>query len=48
MSWRNSKAFELLTVRLLGLVGVGTVIGMGFLVIAKQNNEFGPRIPHVR
>ena len=43
--WRSSKAFERLTVRMLGLMAFATASGMGLLILVKQNNEFGARAP---
>ena len=40
--WRDSKAFEKLTLRMLGLIAVGTVANLGYLVHLKSSGEFVP------
>ena len=41
MKWRNTKAFERLTMRMLLLIGVGTLVNLGFLMHLKSSGEFG-------
>ena len=42
MCYRNSKAFERLTVRMLGLMGIGTAANLGYLLHLKNSGEFVP------
>ena len=42
MSFRSSKAFETLMVRMLGVIGVGTAGAMGVLIVMKSKGEFVP------
>ena len=39
---RNSKAFELFTLRMLGVMAVGTSASMGYLLHLKNMGEFVP------
>ena len=41
MSWRNTKAFERLTLRMMLLVGFGTLVNFGYLLHLKSSGEFG-------
>lgn len=41
MSWRNSKAFERLQFRMLSVIGIGTVLSLGLLILLKKEGEFG-------
>ena len=40
--WRDSKAFEQLTVRMLFLIGLGTCANLGYLVHLKSSGQFVP------
>lgn len=42
MSWRNSKAFERLQFRMLSVIGIGTVLSLGLLILLKKEGEFVP------
>ena len=41
MGWRDTKAFERLTVRMLLVIGVGTAASLGYLLHLKTSGEFG-------
>ena len=41
MSWRSSRAFHTLQIRMLYVIGVSIVGGLGVLIVAKQKGEFG-------
>ena len=43
MSWRRSKAFEVLCARILLVTGFGTIGGMSLLVLLKRNGDFGAK-----
>ena len=43
MSWRNSKAFETLCMRMLGVIAVGQALAWGIMIQAKKSGEFGAR-----
>lgn len=45
MSWRNSKAFETLTYRMLGLLAAATSGGITMLSLSKHQQDFGAPLP---
>ena len=42
MCYRNSKAFETFTSRMLVLIGVGTAGNLGYLLHLKSSGDFVP------
>ena len=42
MCYRNSKAFERFTMRMLLVIGVGTAANLGYLMHLKSTGEFVP------
>ena len=43
--WRDTVAFERLTVRMLFLIGVGTAANLGYLMHLKSQGDFGDFCP---
>ena len=41
MNYRNSKAFERLTLRMMGVIALGTAANLGILLHLKNTGEFG-------
>ena len=42
MGYRQSKAFETLSVRMLFLIGLGTISNLGYLLHLKSSGQFVP------
>ena len=43
--WRDTVAFERLTVRMLFLIGIGTAANLGYLMHLKSAGDFGELCP---